>query len=243
VSNCAIGDSPAHTSEHDSTNSSEKSPMRQLSVSTCCWVLVDSGERDADRVVKRKLGQRSPSLFVMPPRPVFDELNHPAASARCKALTGKRLSIQAWGLKAKLLEANALYDNDALPLREIHPELSFLELGLLHVDGGKKIWRGQRARLRVLEAAGIYLPEDLGKRSQGFPQTMCWTLPPQPGLLIGLRMTSLSACPIPRSAMTVDSRSPSGTDRDTATSATTRRIINCPKPCLDSKMRRDRRGN
>jgi predicted RNase H-like nuclease len=52
------------------------------------------------------------------------------------------LSIQAWGLKAKLLEANALYDNDAPPLREIHPELSFLELGLLHVDGGKKIWRG-----------------------------------------------------------------------------------------------------
>jgi predicted RNase H-like nuclease len=36
-------------------------------------------------------------------------------------------------------------------------------LGLLHVDGGKKIWRGQRARLRVLEAAGIYLPEDLGQ--------------------------------------------------------------------------------
>lgn len=125
--------------------------------------LLDSGERDADRVVKRKLGQRSSSLFVMPPRPVFDELNHPAASARCKALTGKGLSIQAWGLKAKLLEANALYDNDAPPLREIHPELSFLELGLLHVDGGKKIWRGQRARLRVLEAAGIYLPEDLGQ--------------------------------------------------------------------------------
>jgi predicted RNase H-like nuclease len=125
--------------------------------------LLDSGERDADRVVKRKLGQRSSSLFVMPPRPVFDELNHPAASARCKALTGKGLSIQAWGLKAKLLEANALYDNDAPPLREIHPELSFLELGLLHVDGGKKIWRGQRARLPVLEAAGIYLPEDLGQ--------------------------------------------------------------------------------
>ena len=39
----------------------------------------------------------------MPPRPVFDELNHPAASARCKALTGKGLSIQALGLKAARL--------------------------------------------------------------------------------------------------------------------------------------------
>ena len=180
--------------------------------------LVECGERDADRVVKRKLAHRSSSLFMMPPRPVFDELSHPAASARCRVLTGKGLSIQAWGLKSKLLEANALYDEDALPLREVHPELSFSELGLLHDDGGKKSWRGQRARLRVLEAAGIYIPEDLGESGRkGFLQTMCLTLPPQHGPPIESRMTSLSAHPIRRSATTVDSRSPSGTDRDVKT--------------------------
>lgn len=124
--------------------------------------LVDAGEREADRAAKRLLGRRSSSLFVIPPRPVFDELSHPSASARCRAITGKGLSIQVWGLKPKLLEANALYDKGTLPLREVHPELSFLSLGLRPEDGAKKVWRGQRARLRVLEAGGILLPEDLG---------------------------------------------------------------------------------
>lgn len=124
--------------------------------------LVNSGERDADRAVKSKLGRRSSSLFVMPPRPVFSQLDHAAGSALCKAMTGKGISIQAWGLKTKLLEANALHESGGLPLWEVHPELSFMELGLRPEDGSKKIWRGQRARLRVLEAAAIVLPEDLG---------------------------------------------------------------------------------
>ncbi|MBV8930845.1 MAG: DUF429 domain-containing protein, partial [Mycobacteriaceae bacterium] len=72
------------------------------------------------------------------------------------------ISVQAWGLKPKLLEANRVYDAGALVLREVHPELSFIALGLGAEDGSKKTWRGQRARLRVLAAAGIVVPEDLG---------------------------------------------------------------------------------
>jgi predicted RNase H-like nuclease len=124
--------------------------------------LVDSGWREADRAVHDRLGRRSSSLFVMPPRPVFEQPDHASGSALCKAMTGQGISIQAWGLKAKLFEANSLFEMGAHPLWEVHPELSFMELGLRPDDGGKKTWRGQRARLRVLEAAGITLPEDLG---------------------------------------------------------------------------------
>jgi predicted RNase H-like nuclease len=124
--------------------------------------LMATEERSSDRAAQRLLARRSASIFVMPPRPVFDAPDHATGTALAVALTGKGISIQAWGLKAKLLEAEALYSSSSLPLFEVHPELSFRQLGLLPTDGSKKSWRGQRARLRVLGAAGIELPEDLG---------------------------------------------------------------------------------
>jgi predicted RNase H-like nuclease len=47
--------------------------------------------------------------------------------------------------------------------------LCFLNLGLRYDDGGKRSWRGQRARLRVLQAAGIEIPEDLGPAIEKIP--------------------------------------------------------------------------
>ncbi|WP_199253337.1 DUF429 domain-containing protein [Mycolicibacterium mengxianglii] len=119
-------------------------------------------ERASDRLAKRMLAGRSSSLFVMAPRPVFDAPDHATASALATALTGKGISIQAWGLRAKLAEAQMLYAQSSLPLFEVHPELTFRQMGLLTSDGKKKSWRGQRARLRVLAANGIEIPEDLG---------------------------------------------------------------------------------
>lgn len=117
--------------------------------------------RASDRLAQGLLAGRSSSIFVMPPRPVFDEPDHASATALAVALTGKGISIQAWGLKAKLLEAEALHELSK-PMFEVHPELSFRQMGLLPTDGKKKSWRGQRARLRVLAGHGIELPEDLG---------------------------------------------------------------------------------
>jgi predicted RNase H-like nuclease len=124
--------------------------------------LLDSEVRASDRAAQRRLGARSSSLFVMPPRPVFDAPDHAAATAAARALTGAGISIQTWGLRRKFLEAEALHDETRSPLYEVHPELSFQEMGLLATDGRKKSWRGQRARLRILAGHGIDLPEDLG---------------------------------------------------------------------------------
>jgi predicted RNase H-like nuclease len=125
--------------------------------------LLDAEVRASDRAAQRRLGARSSSLFVMPPRPVFDAPDHAAATAAAKALTGAGISIQTWGLRRKFLEAEALHVEARLPLYEVHPELSFAEMGLLVTDGKKKSWRGQRARLRILAGHGIDIPEDLGR--------------------------------------------------------------------------------
>ena len=124
--------------------------------------LLDSEVRASDRAAQRRLGARSSSLFVMPPRPVFDAPDHATATAAAKALTGAGISIQTWGLRRKFLEAEALHRETRLPMYEVHPELSFHEMGLLVTDGKKKSWRGQRARLRILAGRGIDSPEDLG---------------------------------------------------------------------------------
>lgn len=123
--------------------------------------LTHAGERAADRAARAMLGRRGSSVFLTPPRPVFDEPDYDAAKRRCRSLVGWMPSRQAWGLHAKVLEANRLYDAGVV-LHEVHPELSFRRLGLRYEDGTKKSWRGQRARLRVLAVAGVVLPEDLG---------------------------------------------------------------------------------
>lgn len=131
--------------------------------------LLASEVRASDLAARHRLGARSSSLFVMPPRPVFDAADHPAATAAATALTGTGISIQTWGLRRKFLEAEALHDETRLPLYEVHPELSFHEMGLLTADGKKKSWRGQRARLRILAGHGIDIPEDLGPAVAAVP--------------------------------------------------------------------------
>ncbi|KAA0093563.1 DUF429 domain-containing protein [Mycolicibacterium sp. P1-18] len=139
-------------------------------VPDACAVAVDMplglcrrGWRDADTAAKRYLGPtKSPSVFMTPPRPVFAEDTHARASALCRELTGKGISIQAWGLKPKLLEANSLYGHRAVSLWEVHPEVSFAAMGLPADSGTKKTWQGQRARLRQLAAVGIDIPDDIG---------------------------------------------------------------------------------
>lgn len=124
--------------------------------------LVEVGWRDADIAAKKFLRRRSSSVFIMPPRPALAEHTHALASARCRELTGNGLSVQAWGLKAKLLQANSLYESGSHALYEVHPEVSFTAMGLTFDDGGKRSWRGQRARLRRLHDVGIDLPDDVG---------------------------------------------------------------------------------
>ncbi|QNJ90305.1 DUF429 domain-containing protein [Mycolicibacterium fluoranthenivorans] len=124
--------------------------------------LMAAGTRGTDTAARALLGRRRSTVFEIAPRPCWEQPDHAAASALSRQLMGKGMSIQSWGLRAKLLDANTVYDDGAAPLWEVHPELSFRQMGLGFEDGTKKSWRGQRARLRVLADHGIELPEDLG---------------------------------------------------------------------------------
>ncbi|MFC5219156.1 DUF429 domain-containing protein [Streptomyces coerulescens] len=125
--------------------------------------LVEKGWRTADLQARALLRARRSSVFLVPPRPVWWQLDYVAAGDLCHELTGRRPSRQAWALAPKLLEARACWLADER-VHEVHPEVSFLALA----DGvplayAKKTWRGQNVRRHLLAAAGLTLPDELGE--------------------------------------------------------------------------------
>jgi predicted RNase H-like nuclease len=120
--------------------------------------LLDSGWREADRVARGLLGPRRSSVFAIPPRAVWAEPSYQAANQRCRELTGQGFSIQAWGLRAKLLEANQYRDTCGRPMYEVHPELAFGAMAGAPLPQSKHTAPGRDLRRDLLARAGIILP-------------------------------------------------------------------------------------
>jgi predicted RNase H-like nuclease len=120
--------------------------------------LLESGWREADRVARGLLGPRRSSVFAIPPRVVWEQASYQAASQRCRELTGQGLSIQAWGLRARLLEADRFRGSCGYPLYEIHPELAFCALAGAPLADSKHTAAGRERRRELLGRAGIALP-------------------------------------------------------------------------------------
>ncbi|MDX3758443.1 DUF429 domain-containing protein [Streptomyces mirabilis] len=125
--------------------------------------LVEKGWRAADLAAKTLLGARRSSVFLIAPRPAWQEREYAAAADRCQELTGNRLSQQAWALAPKLLAARACWLADER-VHEVHPEVSFYALaGGVPLAHAKKTWRGQHMRRSLLAEAGIVVPDALGE--------------------------------------------------------------------------------
>ena len=120
--------------------------------------LLGSGWREADRAARGLLGPRRSSVFAIPPRAVWEQASYPAASQRCRELTGQGLSIQAWGLRARLLEADRYRGSGPHPLYEVHPELSFCAMAGAPLPYSKHTPDGRKLRRELLGRAGIVLP-------------------------------------------------------------------------------------
>ncbi len=131
--------------------------------------LLESGWREADLVARGRLGVRRSSVFAIPPRAVWGEPDHAAASLRCRELTGKGLSVQAWGLRAKLIEADAYRETCTHPLYEVHPELAFCALSGAPLAFSKHTALGLELRRGLLARAGIVLPAGNQVRVPGAP--------------------------------------------------------------------------
>jgi predicted RNase H-like nuclease len=85
------------------------------------------------------------------------------ANRACRDLTGKGLSVQAWGLRGKIAEAEEFRRRAAsrLPpvqLHEVHPELSFAAMAGAPLPDSKHTPAGLAIRRSVLAGAGIILP-------------------------------------------------------------------------------------
>lgn len=120
--------------------------------------LLESGWREADRAARGLLGPRRSSVFAIPPRAVWAQPSYQAANQRCRELTGQGLSIQAWGLRVRLLEANRYRGTCGHPLYEVHPELAFCAMAGAPLPQSKHTDAGRDLRRDLLRQAGITIP-------------------------------------------------------------------------------------
>jgi predicted RNase H-like nuclease len=133
--------------------------------------LLGAGWRDADRLARRALGRRGVTVFAIPPRPVWECVTYAEANRVCRAATGKGFSVQAWGLRRKIAEADAFRRRaPAAPsgarLYEVHPELAFAALAGAPLPDSKHTRAGLAARRALLAAAGIALPARIAGAAQ-----------------------------------------------------------------------------
>lgn len=125
--------------------------------------LLGTGWREADRLARRALGRRGVTVFAIPPRAVWECQSYAEANRLCRELTGQGFSVQAWGLRRKIAEADQFRRSVAaapggIRLHEVHPELSFTALAGAPLPGTKHTSAGLAARRDLLARAGITLP-------------------------------------------------------------------------------------
>ena len=117
--------------------------------------LLESGWREADRAARGLLGPRRSSVFAIPPRAVWTQDSYQAANQRCRELTGQGLAVQAWGLRAKLLEADQYRLTCGHPLYEVHPELAFSAMAGTPLEHSKHTAAGRELRRELLVRADL----------------------------------------------------------------------------------------
>ena len=125
--------------------------------------LLGAGWREADRLARRALGRRGVTVFAIPPRAVWECRSYAEANRLCRELTGKGFSVQAWGLRRKIAEADQFRRRAAtrpagVRLYEVHPELSFAALAGAPLPDSKHTPAGLAVRRDLLARAGITLP-------------------------------------------------------------------------------------
>jgi predicted RNase H-like nuclease/predicted enzyme related to lactoylglutathione lyase len=116
----------------------------------------ESGVRPADEAARRFIGSRGSSVFSTPIRAVLETPTYEKARERALELTGKSVPKQAYSLARYILEVDEYAHDDARVI-EVHPEVSFFELGHRPLPP-KRRTDGWAERRRLLEEAGIDVP-------------------------------------------------------------------------------------
>ncbi|HSJ44994.1 MAG TPA: DUF429 domain-containing protein [Euzebyales bacterium] len=125
--------------------------------------LLDRARRSADVAARAQLAHTASSVFPAPCRSVVDAFragavrDHDGANALSRRVIGVGLSRQTWNLVDKIAEADALVER-GVELREVHPELAFHQRAVRPL-ASKRTWNGVMARLAILRALGLELPD------------------------------------------------------------------------------------
>ncbi|WP_134772937.1 DUF429 domain-containing protein [Ornithinimicrobium flavum] len=134
--------------------------------------LPDTGVRQADVLVRRRLGARGSSVFPTPVRDALAAGTYAEARAVSLARTGGRsLAAQSYALRAAILDVDGYLQGGEAeaaarpPVVEVHPELCFAVMAGAPLATRKKTPEGVADRVGLLTAQGIRLPAgvDLGR--------------------------------------------------------------------------------
>ncbi len=90
----------------------------------------DANERDCDKQARRRLGQpRGSSVFRAPHRKLLCSSSYEEANCLSKSLIGKGISRQTHGIIPYIKEVDqAVRKHGQERIREVHPEVSFMEM-------------------------------------------------------------------------------------------------------------------
>ncbi len=114
--------------------------------------LPESGARAADRLARQASGRPS-SVFPTPVRGVLGLATHAEASARHRAIDGRGLTIQAFGILPRIAEVDAALRADLRLVErviEVHPEVTFATMAGRRLAHSKKTREGRAERLALL---------------------------------------------------------------------------------------------
>ena len=114
-----------------------------------------AGQRAADQAARARLGAARSSVFFAPIRPLLGAATHREASDRNEGVEGRRISLQTFGILARVAEVDALLQGDPgarAALVEVHPEVSFRAMSRRGDLAGKKTAEGRQQRRAAVEA-------------------------------------------------------------------------------------------
>jgi predicted RNase H-like nuclease len=119
-----------------------------------------SETRRADHHARSFVGPRRSSVFLVPPRHIISCTTYSSARRAANTSWDRGLSAQTYALRDKILEVDALADQDSRFI-EVHPEVSFraLHQGALHYP--KRTWNGERQRIALLASVGIVIADEV----------------------------------------------------------------------------------
>jgi predicted RNase H-like nuclease len=112
--------------------------------------LPDAGRRTADLMARRAAGPRRSSVFLTPVRRALTAGDHAAAVRVNRELAGAGVSVQAFGLRSRILEVEGWLRTSGRAVVEVHPEVCFAALAGAPMSTRKATWAGAEERRALL---------------------------------------------------------------------------------------------